>query len=61
LNYAQWVAFLRSFYTWADGRMKTPGGVVDAQVRANAMALDEGWISLDYTDPAFPTPPAPEG
>lgn len=57
LNYAQWLAFLRAFYTWADGRMVSPSEVVDAQVRANAMAAAAGWEGLDFGDPAFPSPP----
>jgi len=56
LNYPQWCAFLKSFYNWADIRMTSPGDVIDARVRANAMAIAGGWEGLDFADPDFPSP-----
>jgi len=56
LNYAQWAAFLRSFYKWAQLQRITPTSIVDRQVRANAMAIANGWEGLDFSDPNFPLP-----
>ena len=56
LNYAQWAAFLRSFYKWAQLQRITPSSIVDRQVRANAMAIANGWEGLDFSDPNFPLP-----
>ena len=56
LNYAEWLAFSRAFYKWTDLRTRRPTDVVDAQVRANAMAIAAGWEGLDFTDPDFPAP-----
>jgi hypothetical protein len=56
LNYAQWAAFLHSFYKWAQLQRITPSSIVDRQVRANAMAIANGWEGLDFSDPNFPLP-----
>ena len=56
LNYAEWLAFSRAFYKWAELRTRRPTDVVNAQVRANAMAIASGWEGLDFTAPDFPAP-----
>jgi hypothetical protein len=56
LNYAEWVAFVRSFYKWAQLRLITPTTVLEAHVRMNAMAAASGWEALDFTAPDFPAP-----
>lgn len=53
LNYAEWLAFLRAFYRWADDRQGSVAGRVDRGMRANARAVEAGWARLDFTDERF--------
>ncbi len=55
INYVQWLSFLRAFYRWAQKRTTTPGSVLEPTARANALAIEEGWHSFDFTDPDFPS------
>ena len=56
LNYAEWVAFVRSFYKWAQLRLITPTTILETHARMNAMAAASGWEALDFAARDFPSP-----
>lgn len=53
VNYAQWLAFVNAFFSWAGGRLLTPTELVTRQSFNNAIALEEGWVGLSLDDADF--------
>ncbi|MED5370953.1 MAG: hypothetical protein VX899_08080 [Myxococcota bacterium] len=47
VNYAQWLAWTRSFYQWTQAKLSSPNDVLLAHGRANRLALYEGWSMLE--------------
>jgi hypothetical protein len=54
LNYAQWLWFARTFFTWYSTRLADPTMLLQNRGNANARLLDDGWPSVDPTAPGFP-------
>jgi len=51
LNYAQWLWFARTFFTWYSTRLADPTTLLQNRGNANARLLDDGWLSLTVVDP----------
>jgi hypothetical protein len=47
INYAQWLEFVRSFFSWSKGRLATPTELLTSQGFVNSIALADGWVGLD--------------
>jgi hypothetical protein len=54
INYAQWLSFTRDALRFAKMKTKSPSEVIRGHALANARALEEGWNSIDVSDPEFP-------
>ena len=47
VNYAQWLAWVRSLHRWTQAKLSSPSDVLLGQGRPNRLALYEGWSALD--------------
>ena len=54
INYAQWLRFFDSVFRWVQVKLRSPSDVVRGHARANLMALEQGWATIDVADPSFP-------
>jgi hypothetical protein len=54
INYVQWLRFFQAVFQLTQDRLRSPSDVLRGHARANLMALEQGWASMDVRDPAFP-------
>jgi len=55
INYAQWLRFFDAVFKWVQVKLRSPSDVLRGHARANLMALEQGWESIDAMDSAFPS------
>ncbi len=55
INYAQWLRFFDAVFRWMQINMCSPSDVLYGHAHTNLIALEQGWASMDVTDPSFPT------
>lgn len=54
LNYAQWLTFLKSSFSWCSTQWQSPSEVLARYGQANERLLDERWPWVLASDPKFP-------